>query len=166
MVQDFKMVSVDVSGEMKREFDLVEYIKNVVNSLKAEVFESKISIEYDRNSDYGIISYPGLFTQIFTNLIINSVTHAFASGVAGQINIQLKLVGQVIVIIYEDDGRGMTEDTRRQVFEPFFTTTRGSGGSGLGMNILYNLVVNNLSGTVECQSQLNLGTKFIIKFPC
>ncbi|MCJ8299439.1 MAG: hybrid sensor histidine kinase/response regulator [Pseudomonadales bacterium] len=165
LVQDFKMVSVDVSSEMKREFDLVEYIKNVVNSLKAEVFESKISIEYDRNSDYRMISYPGLFTQIFTNLIINSVTHAFVSGVAGQINIQLKLVGQVIIIIYEDDGRGMTEDTRRQVFEPFFTTTRGSGGSGLGMNILYNLVVNNLSGTVECQSQLNLGTKFIIKFP-
>ena len=77
----------------------------------------------------------------------------------------LKIAQKMMTIIYQDDGKGMTADTRKQVFEPFFTTTRGTGGSGLGMNILYNLVVNNLSGSVECHSELNLGTKFVIEFP-
>ncbi|OUS28667.1 hybrid sensor histidine kinase/response regulator, partial ['Osedax' symbiont bacterium Rs2_46_30_T18] len=113
-----------------------------------------------------IDSYPGLFTQIFTNLVMNSLTHAFAAGAVGEIKIELKLVRAMVTIVYQDDGKGMAEDTRRQVFEPFFTTTRGTGGSGLGMNILYNLVVNNLSGSVECHSELNVGTKYIIQFPC
>ena len=165
LVQDFKMVSVDVSSEMKREFDLVEYIKNVINSLKGEMLETKISVEYDHSNDFAINSYPGLFTQIITNLIMNSLTHAFVSGVAGAIKVELKIAQKMMTIIYQDDGKGMTADTRKQVFEPFFTTTRGTGGSGLGMNILYNLVVNNLSGSVECHSELNLGTKFVIEFP-
>jgi len=166
LVQNFKMVSVDVSSDMKREFDLVEYIYNVMNSLKAEMLGAKVSIDYDRNNDYRIDSYPGLFTQIFTNLVMNSLTHAFAAGAVGEIKIELKLVRAMVTIVYQDDGKGMAEDTRRQVFEPFFTTTRGTGGSGLGMNILYNLVVNNLSGSVECHSELNVGTKYIIQFPC
>ncbi len=165
LIQNFKMVSVDVSSDMKREFDLVEYIKNVVKSLKCETYDTKILIESDTTQSYSIRSFPGFFSQIVSNLIINSMSHGFPSGLAGTIEIDISAHESDLILKYKDNGRGMSEDTLEQLYEPFFTTARGSGGSGLGMNVLYNLVVRNLSGTVDCYSKIGQGVEFVIKLP-
>lgn len=165
LIQNFKMVSVDVSSDMKREFDLIEYIKNVVRSLKCETYDTKILISAEPEQNFNIKSFPGFFSQIVTNLVINSMVHGFPTGLAGTIQILVSSEDDNLVINYRDNGKGMNEETLEKLYEPFFTTARGSGGSGLGMNVLYNLVVSNLSGTVNCYSQLGQGVEFIIKLP-
>ena len=165
LIQNFKMVSVDVSSDMKREFDLVEYIRNIVKSLKCETYDTKITIESDPSINFNIHSFPGFFSQIVSNLIINSMTHGFPTGLAGTIDIKLSFQDSYLVFNYKDNGKGMSDSTLEQLYEPFFTTARGSGGSGLGMSVLYNLVVRNLSGTVNCYSKLGRGVEFVIKLP-
>jgi signal transduction histidine kinase len=165
LIQNFKMVSVDVSSDMKREFDLVYYIENVVKSLKCETYDTKILINSDATQNYTIRSFPGFFSQIVSNLVINSMNHGFPTGLAGTIEINISSQENNLILNYKDNGRGMSEDTLEQLYEPFFTTARGSGGSGLGMNVLYNLVVRNLLGTVNCYSKLGQGVEFIIKLP-
>ncbi|MEH6442373.1 MAG: hybrid sensor histidine kinase/response regulator [Oceanospirillaceae bacterium] len=165
LVQNFKMVSVDVSSDMRRKFDIVAYFNNVINSLKPELFDTQVTIHSAPEYRYIIDSYPGLFSQILTNLVMNSMTHGFTGGFKGHIKIELYYEGNLLVISYKDNGCGVSEEVKAQMYEPFFTTARGTGGSGLGLNILYNLVVNNLSGTVRCYSELNEGVEFLIKLP-
>ena len=112
-----------------------------------------------------INSYPGAFTQIISNLVMNSLTHAFNESDVGHIIIRTSIEADQVYLVYSDDGKGMTAETVDKVFEPFFTTRRGKGGSGLGMCILYNLVTQCLQGEVKCDSELNKGVTFTISFP-
>jgi len=165
LVQNFKMVSVDISSDMERSFNLVEYITNVVESLKPELNNATVKLDFDPMQDFIIFSYPGFFSQIMSNLIINSKVHGFNTAAEGAINIALKFTDKQLIIDYQDNGVGMSEDVQKQIYEPFFSTTHGTGGSGLGMNILYNLVVGNLNGSVQCISEINQGARFIISLP-
>jgi signal transduction histidine kinase len=165
LVQNFKMVSVDVSSDMKRGFDLVDYVQSVVQSLKSETLNVLVEVQSNTDQNFQVYSYPGFFSQIFTNLLLNSVLHGFDSLSPGNVSIGFELEDDSLRIIYQDNGKGMSKEVKQQVFEPFFTTARGEGGSGLGMNILYNLIVNNLSGSVVCTSEPDQGVKFDIKIP-
>ena len=165
LVRNFKLISVDVSSDMKREFYLADYFHSVVRSLSAEIHNHQVEIICQNREEVFINSYPGIFSQILTNLILNSLTHAFSNIEVGKIIITLYTVDNDLIIKYVDNGAGMSEDTKRQMFEPFFTTARGTGGSGLGMNILYSLVVGNLSGSISCESVLDEGAQFTIKLP-
>ncbi len=92
-------------------------------------------------------SYPGSYGQVLTNLFLNAINHAFADGRAGTIKFEAKARGtDDIEIIFADDGAGMTPDVQRQAFNPFFTTRRSEGGTGLGLHIVYNLVTQQLGG--------------------
>ncbi|MBT7942991.1 MAG: HAMP domain-containing histidine kinase, partial [Alphaproteobacteria bacterium] len=99
-----------------------------------------------------------------TNLVMNSLIHAYDDGDEGSIRISALDNGDHITLKYFDDGKGMDTESLKKIFDPFFTTKRGSGGSGLGMNILYNLVTQTLGGTVVCDSQPGEGTTFTITF--
>lgn len=165
LIHNFKMVSVDVSSDMKREFDLTEYIANIISSLRCETYETEINLTASGLRAYKIYSFPGFFSQIFTNLIMNSMSHGFSAHHVGRIDIDVCYEVAAITLTYQDNGKGMEEAVLEQLYEPFFTTARSSGGSGLGMNVLYNLVVNNLSGTVSCKSSLGEGVTFTIKLP-
>jgi len=165
LVQNFKMVSVDISSDMERNFDLVDYISNVVESLKPELTNADVKVDFNKEQNFNIFSYPGFFSQIISNLIINSKIHGFASKEKGKIEIFLKQEGDNLIIDYQDDGVGMSQDVQKQIYEPFFSTTHGTGGSGLGMNILYNLVVGNLNGSVQCSSEIGQGAQFTVILP-
>ena len=165
LVQNFKMVSVDISSDMERKFDLVEYINNVVESLKPELNNVTFELKHDAAQNYTIYTYPGFFSQIISNLVLNSKIHGFSDHKKGNIKMELRVSGENLIIDYQDDGIGMSQEVQQQIYEPFFSTTRGTGGSGLGMNILYNLVVRNLKGSVRCSSEINQGAKFIIELP-
>ena len=115
--------------------------------------------------DLELDSYPGTFAQIITNFVINSLIHGFEDQDQGNIVIHVTREHGILLIRYSDNGKGMTEEERSQIFEPFYTTKHGQGGSGLGLHIVYNLVTKRLQGNIVCESTPDVGTTFIIQIP-
>ena len=166
MVQSFKRTAVDQASEAEREYDLDEVIDDVVKALHSEFKRTPVRIEQQCRAGLRLYGPPGILVQLLTNLMQNSRIHAFADGSrAGTIRIEAEADASRVRIVYSDDGAGMDGATLRRVFEPFFTTRRGSGGSGLGLYIAYNLVTRGLGGTIACDSAPGRGTRFAIEFP-
>jgi len=166
LVSSFKLVAVDQSSEAMRDFNLKDYLHTIVQSLQPELKQTHIAIEIDCPDDIVMKSYPGDFSQIFTNLIMNSVAHGFNQGTkAGTIRIEVKKEGENAAIRYSDTGKGIPADVLRKVFDPFFTTNRQGGRSGLGMHIVYNIVMQKLKGSINCEDTAMRGALFIIKTP-
>jgi ligand-binding sensor domain-containing protein/signal transduction histidine kinase len=164
LVQSFKQVSVDQSTSQKRKFKLKGYIEDVIRSLYSVLKKRKITIELDMDDDLELDSYPGTFSQIITNLVLNSLTHGYDELDEGRIVIMARINNDRLVFEYTDDGKGISEENLGKIFEPFFTTDKKIG-IGLGMHILYNLVTQKLCGTITCESELNTGTGFRIDIP-
>lgn len=165
LVRSFKQVSVDQSREIRRNFKLNAYLDDVIRSLHAELKRTKHKVTINCPEEISIDSYPGAFAQIVTNLIMNSLAHAYGPEDAGQLHFDLLRQGDRIIISYCDDGKGIPKEVLGKIFEPFFTTRRGEGSTGLGLHILYNIVTQQLHGQVECQSQPGHGVRFIINIP-
>ena len=170
LVKSFKQVAVDQTSEELREFDLGEYIREVLLSLRPKLKATQHAIEVECPEALIIHSAPGAISQILTNLMMNSLIHAYDEDIVGTLRIVVehKLDADSkgdVVISYSDDGKGMDETTRENVFEPFYTTRRGQGGSGLGMHIVYNMAIQSLNGSIICKSELGEGVTFVIRFP-
>jgi signal transduction histidine kinase len=165
LIKSFKQVAVDQSDEQKRNFKLKEYANQVLLSLKPKLKKTKISIGINCDEELQINSFPGAFSQIITNLVMNSLIHAFDENQEGTIIFDIEKQNNNILFTYSDNGKGINEDIISKIFDPFFTTKRGKGGTGLGLNIVYNIVTQTLGGSIECQSKENLGTIFKIIFP-
>jgi signal transduction histidine kinase len=165
LVQSFKDVSVDQTSNKKRKFNIKNYINEVIVSLGPKLRGTQYSILVQCEDDLVIFSKLGDFSQILTNLVINALIHAFDNAKKGDIIITIKKSGEFLKLIFDDNGNGMSPETREKIFEPFFTTKRGSGGSGLGMHMVYNLVTQSLNGTITCSSTLGQGTQFEIIVP-
>lgn len=166
LIRSFKQVSVDQSNEVMRVFNVKQYLGEVLLSLQPKIKRTQHQITIICNDDLEINGFPGAFAQIITNLIMNSLIHAYEPDDAGKINIQIVNEGNARVrLLYSDDGKGMEGPVLEKIFNPFFTTKRGMGGTGLGLSILYNIVTQQFGGTIECISELGHGTKFVIDFP-
>lgn len=165
LISSFKKIAVDQSSSLNRNFDIKGHIEEIITSINYEL--KRNNIELDFNSEYEIMYYgdPSSIFQILMNLINNSLIHAYDGNQNGLIRIELSLKNNEIEIIYSDDGIGIEKDIKNKIFDPFFTTKRGSGGSGLGLNIVYNIVTQRLNGSISCESQVGEGTKFIIIIP-
>ena len=127
----------------------------------------KTSVNLKSNIPMGIQlnSYPGSLGQVVTNLINNALIHGFGAGEAGLISISAERVGDdTVKIVIEDNGKGIPEENQDKVFDPFFSTRLGEGGTGLGLHIVHNIVTGVLAGTVELTSSEN-GTRFEVKIP-
>lgn len=165
LVGSFKQVAVDQTSEDKRAINLLEYMNEIHCSLTPKLKKTKVKIELEIDEEINITTYPGSLAQIFTNLIMNSIIHAFPNEEEGTISISGELDGNVLHMLYEDDGCGMSKDIVANIYEPFFTTRRGDGGSGLGMNIVFNLVMQKFNGKIKCISSQGKGSQFLISFP-
>jgi signal transduction histidine kinase len=166
LIQSFKQVAVDRSHAERRQFNLSESTDQIVASLRPVLKRSPISITVDVPEGLIIDGYPGSYGQILTNLFLNAANHAFPDGRSGAISIAAKLrANDDIEIIFADNGAGMTPDVQRQAFDPFFTTRRNEGGTGLGLHIVYNLVTQQLGGRMMLESRLGQGTTFRIIMP-
>ncbi|MGB7708886.1 MAG: HAMP domain-containing sensor histidine kinase [Microcoleus sp.] len=165
LIHSFKEVAVDQSSELKRTFKVKKYLEEILTSLTAKLRTTKHKVEVNCDENIVLDSYPGVFYQIVTNLVINSLIHAYEPDDEGVLTFYFQLDGDLLVFEYADNGKGITPENISKIFEPFFTTKRGQGGTGLGLHIIYNLVNQKLQGTIKCQSQLGQGTKFLIKFP-
>ncbi|MCQ8880820.1 ATP-binding protein [Pseudoalteromonas shioyasakiensis] len=162
LVANFKLVAVDTSNDEEREINLKEYLTDLVSSLSPALKKGHHTIQIDCSDDLVIKVDPGVIAHIFTNLILNSLIHGFEDTQEGQITITAELEGSKLRVDFQDNGKGMTKEVQSKIFEPFYTTKRGAGGSGLGMNIVYNLIVQKLKGTISCHSEVGNGTKFTI----
>ncbi|MEO5361777.1 MAG: ATP-binding protein [Nitrospirota bacterium] len=165
LVKSFKMVSADQITQERRVFRLKGYIEEILLSLQPKLKRSQHNIEVICEQSLELDSYPGSIAQIITNLLMNSLIHAYDKGAKGTITIEAALHKNDIVIQYKDDGKGIPQENIKKIYDPFFTTMRGTGGTGLGMHIVHNIVTQTLGGTIDCQSELNKGTTFTISFP-
>jgi signal transduction histidine kinase len=166
LIQSFKQVAVDRSHAERRQFNLGEATDQIVASLKPVLKKAAITLAVDVPEGLFIDGYPGSYGQILTNLFLNAANHAFADGRSGTIAISARARGSDDVeIIFADNGAGMTPDVQRQAFDPFFTTRRNEGGTGLGLHIVYNLVTQQLGGRMMLESRLGQGTTFRIIMP-
>jgi signal transduction histidine kinase len=166
LVKSFKRTSIDQSVDSKRLFDINEVIRDLMISLNNKFRQTKIEISVDCPEKLNIYGYPGAISQILTNLIMNSLIYGFEDGtLPGKISIQAWLKDGIVYLDYSDTGQGMEEAVVQKLFEPFFTTRRARGGTGLGMYICYNIVTSQLKGTIACESLPGKGTQFHITFP-
>lgn len=166
LIQHFKQVSVDRSSDGRRRFDLGRYVNEVVESLRLLWKRRPIQLSIDCTPGLELDSFPGAIGQVVTNLAQNALIHAFPDGRGGTLRIECRaLDGERVEIRFCDDGVGMSEEVLQHAFDPFFTTRRAEGGSGLGLHIVYNLVTQKLGGRVSLHSRPGEGCCCVIELP-
>ena len=164
LVQDFKQTSADQSRQEKRRIVPQRYLESIMTSLTPRLQGTGLSWTIEA-PDRELVMFPGALTQIVTNLVINTVYHGYPEGGEGRLRLTMKVDDDHAVLEMEDDGAGIPDDIRGRIFEPLYTTRRGEGFTGLGLNIVYNLVKEVLKGEVNCTSRPGEGTLFRIVFP-
>lgn len=164
LVKNFKQMAVNQSNEQKESFNFNKFLNDLLVNLKHEYKNTGIQFVIECDEALWVNSYPGAYSQVFTNLIMNSIIHAFPDK-EGIIKIAVWADENDITIQYTDNGRGIKKKNLDKIFNPFFTTNRSGGGSGLGLSIVYNIVTAQLGGKVTCESTWNKGTIFRIKVP-
>ena len=165
LIQYFKQLAGDQNQTEKRTFYVSEVTKQVLMRLRQNLQEIDVTLNIECQSDLLINSYPGPYGHVLTNLFQNSVTHAFPHG-KGAIEVQVRPVGKDDVeVLFSDNGCGMSSDVRRQAFDPFFTTRRDKGCTGLGLHVVHNIVTHRLGGRLELNSSPGEGTKIKLILP-
>ena len=166
LIQSFKQVAVDRSHAERRQFDLRHSTEQILASLRPGLKKSHIELITEIPEGIVMNSYPGHYGQVLTNLFLNAIKHGFDGVPEGTIHIEARRVGaSQVELNFYDDGKGMTEDVQRRAFDPFFTTRRSEGGTGLGLHIVYNLVTRPLGGRIMVSSAPWRGTTFRITLP-
>ena len=168
LVSSFKQVAVDQTNDEVREIQLEKYFKEILLSLGPKLKTTGHVVSLECASHLEIKTFPGALSQIITNLIMNSVIHAFDNVDAGNILVAIKIDPDNennTLIEFSDDGKGMSPEDLEKLFDPFFTTKRGQGGTGLGMHLVYTLVVETLKGEINCKSEIGKGMFYSIVIP-
>ncbi len=166
LVRSFKQVAVDQSSASRRCFDLARSLAELLISLRPRLNKTSIRVDLDCAPDLTMDGFPGALSQIITNLVLNSLTHAYEPGQSGHIIITGRADGPDRVdLSYQDDGAGIPSTTLPRIFDPFFTTKRECGGTGLGLHIVFNNVTQILGGTITATSTEGQGTRFHLVFP-
>ncbi|MBI1889804.1 MAG: AAA family ATPase [Burkholderiales bacterium] len=165
LIQSFKQVAVDQSFDTVREFDLAIYLNELIVSLAPAVRKSGHATKLTCPQGIAMKSFPGALGQVVTNLVMNTLMHAFDGVEGGTIEITAKQFGGNVELSCRDNGVGIPDDIQSKIFDPFFTTRRASGGSGLGLHIVYNLVTQKLHGRIGVESKVGEGTKFWMSLP-
>lgn len=165
LIISFKQVAVDQTFDDYREVEVYDYIEKIILSLSPEIKKRKIKIDIIGDDQIRFKLHPGSFSQIITNLILNSFLHAYAEGESGNITIQFNLNKDKFELKYKDDGCGISKENIEKIFEPFYTTKKNNGGTGLGLSILKNIIVMKYKGTIKCTSTIGEGSLFEIVLP-
>jgi signal transduction histidine kinase len=166
LIQSFKQVAVDQTGEPQRNFDLATFLQQLIRSLVPDLRKAGHPVTLDCPQGIVMDSFPGALGRVVTNLVNNAAIHAYDEGDGGAITVSGKpLPNERVSITVADTGRGIPPEIRQKIYDPFFTTRRGSGGSGLGLHIVFNLVTEQLMGDIDCDSTIGEGTRFTVSIP-
>jgi PAS domain S-box-containing protein len=166
LVQSFKQVAADRSNLQRRCFDLAELTEQVFVGLWPELRKQGLALDLVCEPDLLMDSLPGPYGLVLSNLVLNSVVHAFPDGKGGTISFRARALGpDEVEIVLADDGCGMSPQVRRQAFDPFFTTRRHEGATGLGLHIVHSMVVDRLEGQLTLTSEPGAGTTAHLVLP-
>ncbi|XEQ94485.1 Sensor histidine kinase RcsC [Sporomusa carbonis] len=165
LVKSFRNPAAGQFAEQRQVFDVKEVIEQLMLRLKPRLRQAGHQMRLICAAGLRMNGFPGLLSQIFTNLIINSLIHAYDEGIQGTIVLNIFQEGNMVVFEYSDDGKGMSEDTLQHVFDPFFTTNREHGGTGLGLSIVNEIVTTKFGGSIACRSTEGQGSIFTIRLP-
>jgi C4-dicarboxylate-specific signal transduction histidine kinase len=170
LISNFKQLAVDHFVEEPREFDLGKYISEFMNTLSSKLKRKNIRYECIQKNPITITTIPGALTQVLTNCVTNTIHHAFANITSNDDlpKITYELIENedgIIKLIFSDNGCGMSTEILNKIYEPFYTTKRGTGGTGLGMHIVYNIVSGKLQGDIKIKSVLHEGTTIELHLP-
>ena len=166
LITSFKQVAVDQTSDQRRRFDLCDVVRDTMATYTAQFKRANCEVHLDVCKSLVMDSYPGSVGQVLSNLINNALLHAFDDDSVARVTVRVHPVGDdQVLILFADNGMGMPARVMHQVFDPFFTTKMGQGGTGLGMNIVYNIVTGMLGGTVEIDSAPGKGTTVTIRVP-
>jgi signal transduction histidine kinase len=166
LVHSFRQVAADQASGERRPFLMDAWLQDLLTSLRPILRKTKHEVLIECPPGVLVDTYPGALGQVLTNLLTNALTHAYAPGEAGRLSIRVSEPRQdTIRIVFADDGRGIPPENVAKVFDPFFTTGRSTGNTGLGLHIVYNLVTSRLQGHVNLYSKVGRGTRFTIDIP-
>jgi len=166
LVHSFKQVAADQASGERRQFEMDEWLQDLLTSLSPVLRKTKHELLIDCPPELHMDTYPGALGQVLTNLITNAVVHAYGEGEAGRLSIRVSEPrADWVRIVFADDGRGIPADNLGKVFDPFFTTGRSTGSTGLGLHIVYNLVTGLLQGRLDLYSKVGKGTRFTVDIP-
>lgn len=165
LISSFKQIAVDQTSHQKRKFIISEILDEIMITMAPTLRRSKVSVEVSGSQDIQLNSYPGPLGQVLLNILNNALIHAFQPSEEGVVCIHVDADDDYVIITMKDNGVGMTEDVLNKIFNPFFTTKLGQGGSGLGMSISHNLVSGILQGSLQVTSELGSGSCFRLAIP-
>ncbi|MBA6347617.1 MULTISPECIES: HAMP domain-containing sensor histidine kinase [unclassified Colwellia] len=164
LITSYKQVAVDQTSNKTRKINVAQYLNEIIQSLQPKLKKTKHTVNVNCVDNIDIYCHAGAISQIFTNLIINSIIHGFDGIENGMITISAKLKGERLHLHYQDNGVGVPQNKLPQIFDPFYTTKSGTGGTGLGTHIINELVTDTLNGTIVAHSEVGQGLSYDIEF--
>jgi len=164
LIRGFKSVAVEQHTDPKININLAQHVNDIVNTVKTLFKQKNYTIKIQVDNELNLVTYPSAWNQILTNFLTNSHIHGFENRIDGEISIEFQANDDNLILIYQDNGKGLDSTIKDRIFDPFVTTKRGLGGSGLGMNIVYNLVNTKLKGTIKVIASEH-GCCFVVKVP-
>lgn len=169
LIQSFKQVAIDQASHQRRRFNLQAMLKEVLLTIQPMLRKQRVAVSMSVDERIDMMSFPGPLGQVITNLIVNALTHAFChQAYSSRIEIAAVVSDQapdMISLRIADNGSGIASENLSKLFDPFYTTRLGQGGSGLGLHIVHNVVHNVLGGRIEVSSELNKGTTVLLLLP-
>jgi len=165
LVNSFKLVAVDRTNDEMRNIYIKSYIEDVLLSLRPRLKKTRINVSVTCEDGWQMMTYPGALSQVISNLVINSLIHGFPEDQEGGITIEVVPIDNGYILTYRDTGKGMSAENRERVFDPFFTTRRGDGGSGLGLHIVHNVITQVLKGRITLSTEPGQGVEFAVTLP-
>jgi len=166
MIQSFKQVATDRTDEFFGPFNVRDHLDATITSMMSVLSGTRHTVQIDCDHDLEITGYPGLVSQVISDLVMNSVAHGYDEGASGSLTVRVRPVNaEFVEIVYADDGKGVAPEVLSKIFDPFFTTRRGAGHTGLGLHIVHNIVTNSLKGRIEVRSEPAKGATFVIQLP-
>lgn len=164
LIRSFKSVAVEQNTDPEVDINLAKHVNNVVNTVKTMFKAKNYRIKIDVDEKLNLVTYPSAWNQILTNFMVNSHIHGFENSLEGEMTISFTEENGYLTLLYQDNGKGISEEIKNKVFEPFTTTKRGQGSSGLGLHIVFNLVDAKLGGTIK-SVEVDQGVCFKVKVP-
>jgi len=165
LLTSFKHVAVDQTSDKVRLFNISSYLDEIIQSVHPKLKKTGHCIKVSCDESIEIYSHPGAIAQIIINLVVNSIVHGFENINRGEITINIKFDHEKLVIDYNDNGHGMDKESLEKLFDAFYTTKAGKGGTGLGTHIVNNLVVDTLNGSIRAHSEIEQGLNYHIEIP-
>lgn len=164
LIRGFKSVAVEYHTDPKIQINLSQHVHDIVNTVKTLFKQKNYVINILVDDQLNLVTFPSAWNQILTNFLTNSHYHGFENITDGEIFIKFEVNNEKLVLTYQDNGKGLDDKVKDKVFDPFVTTKRGLGGSGLGMNIVYNLVTTKLGGNIKIVKSKR-GCCFVVQVP-